>query len=171
MLALLFVFACAPAPVGETSPPAPEPPKEEVPAPDPMVAHMEKMAKIRDALRAELGEAYDAPVAGLDKADAAKGQVLYDQHCKACHGTAGLGDGPAAAGLTTPPANLTDPFHSRYYSDAGRLLVIRKGLPDVGMPGFGDQIPEPDLLDLYVFVRGLRAVSIEDAHDAQGHAH
>jgi len=32
----------------------------------------------------------------------------YTTHCAVCHGTAGRGDGPAAKGLTPPPADLTD---------------------------------------------------------------
>jgi mono/diheme cytochrome c family protein len=31
----------------------------------------------------------------------------YATHCAACHGAAGRGDGPAAAGLGRPPADLT----------------------------------------------------------------
>jgi mono/diheme cytochrome c family protein len=31
----------------------------------------------------------------------------FATHCAACHGTSGRGDGPAAAGLTRKPADLT----------------------------------------------------------------
>ena len=35
------------------------------------------------------------------------GRALYDQYCVSCHGASGIGDGPAAAGLDHPPADLT----------------------------------------------------------------
>ena len=34
------------------------------------------------------------------------GRLVYQQHCETCHGLAGHGDGPSAAGLKPPPANL-----------------------------------------------------------------
>ena len=36
-----------------------------------------------------------------------QGNLLFKDHCAACHGMSGKGDGPAAAALKTPPANLT----------------------------------------------------------------
>jgi len=37
----------------------------------------------------------------------ASGAALYADYCAACHGTTGKGDGPAAAGLTPRPVDLT----------------------------------------------------------------
>jgi mono/diheme cytochrome c family protein len=34
------------------------------------------------------------------------GALLFENHCAACHGARGAGDGPLAAELRTPPANL-----------------------------------------------------------------
>lgn len=38
---------------------------------------------------------------------AASGQQMYEAYCASCHGRSGKGDGPAAAALKTPPADLT----------------------------------------------------------------
>jgi mono/diheme cytochrome c family protein len=48
--------------------------------------------------------AQEAPPAnqGLQSA-----KELYIAHCASCHGTSGKGDGPAAAALKIPPADLT----------------------------------------------------------------
>jgi len=118
--------------------------------------HMVKMAATRDALRAELKEAYDAPVAGLDSADRTKGKALFDEHCVSCHGATGKGDGPGAAGLEPIPSDFTDTFHAKYYSDAGRLQLVRKGSPGTAMAGFEGKLSEPQLLEVYAYVRTLR---------------
>ena len=36
----------------------------------------------------------------------ASGKEMFLQYCASCHGKEGKGDGPAAAALKTPPANL-----------------------------------------------------------------
>jgi mono/diheme cytochrome c family protein len=118
--------------------------------------HMMQMAAVRDRLRAELGAAYDQPVEGLDTANADHGKVLYEQHCASCHGATGKGDGSAAAGLPAPPSDLTDRFHARFYSDAGRMRVIEAGAAESGMPAYGAVLSRADLLDVYAFVRSLR---------------
>lgn len=41
------------------------------------------------------------------EAPSAEGKALFEQHCSACHGADGKGDGPAAASLKTQPADLT----------------------------------------------------------------
>jgi len=35
------------------------------------------------------------------------GRIAFERHCAACHGVDGRGDGPVAATLHTPPADLT----------------------------------------------------------------
>ncbi len=37
---------------------------------------------------------------------AAAGKAVFEQHCQVCHGVEGRGDGIAASGLATRPANL-----------------------------------------------------------------
>jgi len=45
--------------------------------------------------------------APAQRTSAASGQEMFDSYCAVCHGKAGAGNGPAAAALKIPPANLT----------------------------------------------------------------
>lgn len=121
--------------------------------------HMKAMGAQRDALRAQLGASYDEPVPGLDAADQVAGKALYDAQCAACHGAAGKGDGAAGEGLNPSPADFTDAFHARFYSDAGRIHIIRNGSPGTAMAAFGQSLDDKQIVDLYAYVRQFRAAS------------
>ena len=43
----------------------------------------------------------------IHPASAASGHDMYAQYCAVCHGTAGKGNGPAAAAMRKPPTDLT----------------------------------------------------------------
>lgn len=45
--------------------------------------------------------------APMKRTQASDGPGMYNSYCAACHGLAGLGDGPAAKALTKAPADLT----------------------------------------------------------------
>jgi mono/diheme cytochrome c family protein len=62
-----------------------------------------KMLGMLFALGATLAVAQPALCAGDDVAD---GHKYFVRYCASCHGTDGLGDGPVAKSLATPPANL-----------------------------------------------------------------
>lgn len=49
-----------------------------------------------------------APAAPAAGADLAAGKKVFMTYCATCHGTAGKGDGPAAAGLNPKPADFAD---------------------------------------------------------------
>ena len=166
LLLTLTTSACGGA---EISPPPPSPPPAH---PDHMASmgdHMASMAKQRDRLREALGEAYDAPVPGLDAADVAHGSQLFQTSCALCHGPAGKGDGPAGVALSPPPADLTDTPHARFYSDAGRVRIVTEGSPGTGMAGFQDRLSPSEILDVYAYVATLRGD--EPAGEAHEHSH
>jgi putative copper resistance protein D len=74
------------------------------------------------------------------------------QHCTACHGTGGLGDGPLAATLPVPPANLSEP-HTALHTAGDMYWWLSHGIPESGMPGFGAVLSEDDRWDLINFMR------------------
>lgn len=121
-------------------------------------------ANLRDALQAELGEAYDTPVGGLDSADMVNGEAVYRMHCESCHGASGEGDGPAAGGLSVAPAPLTDGVQMNFISDAGYLQVLRTGLIETGMPAYGEVLAEDEMINVYAYTKTMRRTPAADEH-------
>jgi copper transport protein len=80
----------------------------------------------------------------------ARGRMLFQNNCTICHGESGKGDGPAAATLEIPPANLYD--HIPYHPDTFFFNVISKGLSGI-MPAFEGQISEEDRWNILNYLR------------------
>ena len=62
---------------------------------------------------------------------AAAGKRVYMEHCAACHGTDGRGNGPAASALKAPPPDLTtlSQRHDGKYPADYVADVVRFGQP------------------------------------------
>lgn len=93
------------------------------------------------------------PVA-CDPASIAEGKALYNTHCKSCHGTKGLGDGPKAAQLKTEAGNFSKAdFQSQ--TDGTLFYKTTEGRDD--MPNFKKKIPDADeRWSLVNFMRTLK---------------
>ena len=107
-----------------------------------------------------------APVAAaeLGGMQAQFGALSYQFYCVACHGEDGRGDGPAAASITPPPADLTTlarrnggSFPAERVAAAidGRVEVV--GHLDLAMPPWGrlfahelGEFPEGTILDALI---------------------
>ncbi|MGH7267293.1 MAG: CopD family protein, partial [Candidatus Rokuibacteriota bacterium] len=87
----------------------------------------------------------------------ARGLALYREHCAVCHGVAGYGDGPAAAGLPRRPADLTA-RHTADHTVGDIFWWLSHGIPGSGMPGFAGRLTEEDRWDLINVVRTLASV-------------
>jgi mono/diheme cytochrome c family protein len=74
--------------------------------------------------------------AGAPAREGGPGRILYLTYCQGCHGLAGRGDGPAAASLRTPPADLTR-LWERYGTplDRDRLAEYIDGRRLIGSHG------------------------------------
>jgi mono/diheme cytochrome c family protein len=68
--------------------------------------------------------------------DLASGADLFADHCVACHGPGGLGDGPQSGNLPVPPAPLGNAALARAASLAGWYQMVTTGNLDRFMPGF-----------------------------------
>lgn len=77
----------------------------------------------------------------------ARGQFHYQRYCAVCHGEQGTGNGPMAADLRVPPADLTQlskknggqfPFWQAYRVVEGREAVRGHGTRE--MPLWGEEL-------------------------------
>jgi LPXTG-motif cell wall-anchored protein len=68
--------------------------------------------------------------------DLVNGAKIYDQECKQCHGTKGMGDGPQAAQLSVPVATLGLSDFARLYSPAEWYTIVTQGNMEKFMPAF-----------------------------------
>lgn len=82
------------------------------------------------------------------------GSALFQAQCTSCHGEDARGDGPLAATLSRPPADL-HAAHVDDHTDADMAWWIMNGIQPV-MPAFGDQLTTEQVWDLVNYVRSLR---------------
>jgi putative copper resistance protein D len=99
---------------------------------------------------------YRRPAVPYSALSVAKGAHLYEQHCAVCHGVAGYGDGPGAAGLPKKPADLTAK-HTADHTAGDLFWWLSYGIAGSPMPGFGDRLSEEERWDLINFLRALAA--------------
>lgn len=94
------------------------------------------------------------PVA-TSKESLSNGKELYAKHCKSCHGTLGLGDGPKAASLDVTCSDFSSKkFQS--LSDGEIFFQMTEGKGK--MPSFKKLIPEDnDRWGLIHYLRTLAA--------------
>jgi high-affinity iron transporter len=87
---------------------------------------------------------------------AARGAALYRADCAACHGSSGEGDGPAAAGIEPPPADLTAAARAIDGTPARDFQVLTLGVPGTRMQGRGDELSVQERWDLVAYIQTLR---------------
>lgn len=78
------------------------------------------------------------------------GQALYDANCTGCHGVEGRGDGPMAASLPTPPANIREHFGDHSFEEMARRVT--EGIPPTMPPA---PIPPEEVRQVLSYVWSL----------------
>ena len=81
------------------------------------------------------------------------GLALYDAYCQTCHGSGGLGDGPASAGLNPPVANLV--VHVPLHPDRALFGFIHDGIPEAAMPAMGETLSDEEIWHIVNYIRTL----------------
>jgi mono/diheme cytochrome c family protein len=98
-------------------------------------------------------------VTPLDSREIVAGRQLYVTHCVACHGDAGAGDGPSAAGFATKPSNLADGRLMNALPDAFIVNIVLHGGPAEGlsptMPPFAGYLGEAQARDIVAYIRSI----------------
>ncbi|QSA97942.1 cytochrome c [Methylococcus sp. EFPC2] len=90
------------------------------------------------------------PVAA-DEVSIKQGETLFQTHCSSCHGVGGEGNGPAAAGLETPPTDLK--AMASHHSDGDLAWKIGEGRGL--MPGWKAQLQAPEIWSLVNYIKQL----------------
>lgn len=83
----------------------------------------------------------------------AKGLSTYLQFCSTCHGVSTTGDGPLAAGLEPPPADLI--VHVPLHPDNVLYQFVQEGIPGSSMPPLGAAISDKETWHLVNYLRTL----------------
>ena len=102
---------------------------------------------------------------GAHAAPLSLGERLFVDHCAPCHGYSGRGDGPIAEHLPAAPRNfVTEPWrsftaNSTINERVELKRVIRNGLLEYGMPGFGMKFSKAQINAILDHVLALRSES------------
>ncbi len=95
--------------------------------------------------------------------DAGRGQAVYDQHCAACHGLTGDGNGPASVWLHPRPRNFSAGLFkikstpgTALPTDEDLLQSVTRGLAGSSMPSFS-YLTESERRDVVQYVKHLTA--------------
>lgn len=111
---------------------------------------------LRPAIEPAYPTSFFAPAEPYAAASVALGARLYAQNCALCHGADGKGDGPAAAGLTPHPANLTE-AHLFAHTPGDLFWWVSQGRDNGAMPGFAAVMSPAQRWDVINFVRARAA--------------
>jgi high-affinity iron transporter len=85
-----------------------------------------------------------------------RGAEVYQANCAGCHGSVGRGDGPQAAGLEPPPANLADHAALHGVSPLDYYRRISIGTVGTAMPAFEARLPPEDRWAAALYASVLR---------------
>lgn len=93
------------------------------------------------------------PLAGPDAV--AAGDRLFHENCASCHGDEADGHGPAAHGLTPPPANFKSGSVLAQHSDAYLFYRVTTGKPGTAMPSFHGALGDTEKWQVIAYLRSL----------------
>jgi high-affinity iron transporter len=110
----------------------------------------------RDRLWSSLGAdaRLDMPATAVDVAAGAR---LYAQHCASCHGTGGMGDGPAGKGMAPPPPALGSAEVMADVQPALMYRIVSIGIAGTPMAGWSERLSVDERWSLVAFLGSLRA--------------
>lgn len=122
------------------------------------VAQKKQPAVVRELHRhfaTSLGTAgaMDLPKGPLDTAE---GHALFARNCASCHGIGGMGDGPAARTLSTPPPAVAVKRLTPELTPTLAYNVISVGVRGTAMPGFASSLTPQQRWNIINYIYSLR---------------
>ena len=119
-----------------------------------------EVAALARQLGADLVSSYGISLTPRTVPDPARGAELFARHCSSCHGAQGSGDGPAAAGLEPPPANMHNAARMDRLSLYDLFNSISLGVEGTAMPAFAARLNDRERWDLASHVASLSAAPL-----------
>jgi high-affinity iron transporter len=112
------------------------------------------IAAMTGTMRGRIMNSYQVVAVPAQQPDFALAKELYAANCAACHGAAGMGDGPAAKGLEPTPTNFLDKERASQRSLFGLYNTITLGVSETAMRPFG-QLSDHERWSLAFYVGSL----------------
>lgn len=80
-------------------------------------------------------------------------KVLYNVHCKSCHGTKGIGDGPKAKNLK---GDLGDFSSETFHAQTDGELFYKTKVGRIDMPGYAKKLNDEQIWLTVIWMRELK---------------
>jgi high-affinity iron transporter len=96
------------------------------------------------------------------------GARVYAARCAQCHGEGGRGNGPAAAGLHPPPADLTHGPGVVPVTPLDSYRRLTYGVPGTAMPAFGSVLSPEERWDAIAYVLSFADSAVRRGRNASG---
>jgi copper resistance protein D len=100
-------------------------------------------------------ETYRKTPVPFDAISIANGATHFAENCVACHGPQGKGDGVMAKSFAKPPVDLLTEPHTARHTAGDFFHWLSFGIPNTGMPSFGDKLDEEDRWDVVNFLHAM----------------
>jgi len=114
------------------------------------------LAALDQRFAAALGSeaALELPTAAIDLT---AGGRLYQANCASCHGSGGMGDGPAAVVLNPKPPALASAAVMRDVSPAMMFRKVSVGVTGTAMPSFSSTLTADERWNIVAYLQSLRS--------------
>jgi mono/diheme cytochrome c family protein len=107
-------------------------------------------------MRRSSGLALALALAAAPALAADEGKAVYEIRCAPCHGSAGTGDGPAAAALEPKPRNFRDPAFWRGRTRTSLRMTVEQGRPGTMMSPFKGVLSDAEIDEVVRYVESFR---------------
>jgi high-affinity iron transporter len=115
----------------------------------------------KEAAKAAVTEEAAKPAPAAVQGDPGAGRVIYEKHCRYCHGSKGLGDGAIGIALTPRPADFVNDTKrmaksdEELYESISNGMQLAEGGEGMAMPAWKFILAAGERWDVLAYVRQL----------------